>query len=453
MDDRELIETLSIFNFWGGKPFTGIPRPGYVKQLERLVGSGQVVVAKGVRRSGKTTILFQFLRHLIEENGLNPKKTLYVNFEDTKLPVSDGPALIDNIMQAHRAFVDPDGPEYIILDEVQRVPEWERWVRIQQDRKKEHIIISGSSANVLSKELATLLTGRHLDMDVFPLSLSEFCRFRDFDPDNALVDPERLKALASEYISSSMFPQAVMTAEPDIRERVVQTIYRDILYHDVARRYDIRDIEKLEAVSNILLSSVPGPVTLSKTWRNLQKRVSLDTVDRFFRYLQEPYLAFFVKSHSFKAKERERWPRKVYGIDAGILTAVSHNLRSDREKLLENAVFLDIRRAGFEVYRYSGRREVDFLVWRGESPFLLVNVSLDIGREDTLKREIEGLREAMTVYCLERGTIVTLDDRRLIKVPEGEINIIPYREWSLTEWPRLASKGVTQAQSSSPESR
>ena len=439
MDDKYLIDTLYPFNFWKERPFTGISRPKYVDVLKRYVNSGQIIVTKGVRRSGKTTLLFQFLASLIHEGEVNPNETLYVNFEDPRLPIHEGSALLDRILRAHRAFVNHEGVKYLVLDEVQRLPEWERWTRIQHEKKKGlHILVSGSSSKILSKELATLLTGRHLDLEVFPLDLSEFYRFRGYDPED-LLDPEISDALATEYISSSMFPQIVLTEETDLRERMLQDIYRDILEHDVARRYEIREVDKLEAVSNLVLSSVPGPVTITKVRKNLNNRISLDTINRYFKYLQEPFLIFFLFTHSFKAKEIMRGSRKVYSIDSGLLKAVSHRFSGDRGKMLENAIYLDIRRSGLQIFRYYGKKEVDFLVWGKDVPFALVNACLEIRNENTRNREVQGLQEAMEKFRMKKGTIVTMRERDEIVIPEGIISIVPYTEWVLRYWPHLLS--------------
>ena len=201
------------------------------------------------------------MHHLIESETAVPSQILYVNFEDPRLPIDDGPALLDQILSAHRTFVDNGGVRYLLLDEVQRLPEWERWVRIQMDTRPDmHIIVSGSSAELLSRELGTLLTGRHLDVEVFPLDLSEYMRFHGIDPDDPLEDAARMQSLISEYISASAFPAVVLTSEPDIKERMVIRIYRDIINHDVARRYEVREIEKLESVATTFLASAPGQV-------------------------------------------------------------------------------------------------------------------------------------------------------------------------------------------------
>ena len=432
MDERELIEILTPFNFWRTKPFTGVIRPDYLNNLERLTSTGQVVVVTGVRRCGKTTILIQFINHLIENKAADPMQTLYVNFEDPRLPVQDSSLLLDQIITAHMAFVDPQGPRYIILDEVQRLPQWERWVRIQQDKNPDmHVIVSGSSTELLSRELATLLTGRHLDLEVFPLDLSEYLRFHGIDPDDPLSDAEKIKSLASEYISVSTFPAVVLTPEPDLKERMVLQIYRDIINHDVARRYEVREIEKLEAVATTFMASVPGPVTLNGTKRALGGRVSLDSIERFSRYLEEPYLLFFLNTHSFSAGKRERSPRKVYAVDNGLLLVSSHRFSSDRGKLLENAVFLDLRRKGCEIYRLMDKKEVDFLVWDGIEPVGLINVCLDVSDASTRAREVDGLRRAMGHFGLDRGLIVTLNHREIIYVDEGVIEFLPYWIWAL----------------------
>lgn len=432
MDERELVEILNPFNFWRAAPFTGIIRPKYLNELERLTSTGQIVVVTGVRRSGKTTILVQFIHHLIESGCVKASQTMYVNLEDPRLPIQDSSDLLDALVTAHQAFVDSDGLRYLILDEVQRLSGWERWVRIQQELRPDlRIIVSGSSAELLSKELATLLTGRHLDLEVFPLDFSEYLRFHGIDPDDPLADAGKIRSLASEYILESTFPAVVLTPEPDLKERMVLQIYRDVINHDVARRYEVREIEKLEAVATTFMAAVPGPVTLNSTRRALGGRVSLDSIERFARYLEEPYLLFFVDIYSFSAGKRKRSPRKVYAVDNGLLLAVSHRFSSDRGKLLENAVFLDLIRAGCEIYRLMDKKEVDFLIWKGTAPHALINVCSDVSDADTKKREVDGLRLAMRKFDLDRGLVVTLNQSETMPGAEGVIEFLPYRRWAL----------------------
>ncbi|MFO8051832.1 MAG: ATP-binding protein [Thermoplasmatota archaeon] len=431
MDDKELIDILIPFNFWKRKPYTGIPRPEYIDRIEKLSSSEQILVAKGVRRCGKTTILFQFLDHLIKDRNMDPKRTLYMNFEDPRLPIEEGTKLLDRVIKAHRALIDPKGLTYLVLDEVQRLSGWERWCRIHFDMKQQfRIIVSGSSSKLLSKELATLLTGRHIDLEVFPLNLSEYFRFNNLDPDS-IMDPEVADALASEFISAPMFPQVALTKEQDVKEIMLHNIYRDIIEHDIARRYEIREIDKLESVANMVMSSVPGPVTITSVRKNMQNRISLDSVNRYFKYLQEPYLLFFVNTYSYKQKELERGPRKVYSIDGGLLQVVSHRFSANRGKLFENAVFLDLRREGYEIFRYKGRSEVDFLAWDRGGLISIINACLDISDENTKEREIKGLREVMKEYGRDTSFLVTLRENEEITVPEGSIKMVPYRQWAL----------------------
>lgn len=438
MDDRELVEVLHPFNFWRAEPFTGIERPRYVAAIERLASTGQVVVVTGVRRCGKTTVLLQFLQHLINAGIVRPQETMYVNLEDPRFDIGRGTAFLDQLMAAHRAFVDPDGVRYLVLDEVQRLAGWERWVRIRMESRPEtRILVTGSSSHLLSRELATLLTGRHLDLEVFPLDLAEYLTFRGVDPNDPLVDPERAQAVTSEYLSSSAFPRIVLTSEPDLRERMVLAVYRDILDHDVIRRNRIREPEKLESVATHLVSSVPGPVTFNAVKRALGGRVSLDSVERFSRQLEEPYLLFFLRTHDFSAAGRERLPRKVYSVDNGILLACAHRFSSDRGRLLENAVFIDLRRFGLEVYRWRDRKEVDFIVWHRTEPVAAINACAELADSATRSREVDGLRAAMERFGLDKGTIVTISQREDIPVDEGVIRVVPYRMWALDVLPSL----------------
>ena len=193
----------------------------------------------------------------------------------------------------------------------------------------------------------------------------------------------------------------------------------------------MREIEKLEAVATTFMASVPGPVTLNGTKRALGGRVSLDSIERYSRYLEEPYLLFFLNTHSFSAGKRERSPRKVYAVDNGLLLVSSHRFSSDRRKLLENAVFLDLRRKGCETYRLMDKKEVDFLIWDGTEPVGLINVCLDVSDASTRAREVDGLRQAMGHFGLDMGLVVTLNHRETMSVDEGVIEFLPYRIWAL----------------------
>ncbi len=446
MDSRELIELLTPFNFWRQRPFTGIERPAYLRELDRLAATGQLVLVMGVRRAGKTTILLQYLGRLIDSGQVPASRTLYINLEDPRLPEGEGARLLEDLLVAHRAHVSSEGLKYLILDEVQQIPGWERWVRMQKEARPDlNILITGSSAKLLSRELATLLTGRHLDLEVFPLSLAEFLIFRGLDPTDPLADPEQVRAVTLEYLRSSAFPQAVLMKEPELKERMVQQIYRDLLYHDVVRRHRIRDIDKLEALANQLLASVPGPVTYNGLRRALQGRLSLDSVERFCAYLQEPYLFHFVPTHAYGSAARQRSPRKVYTIDNGLLLACAYHFSLDTGKLLENLVFNDLRRQGLQLFRWVNRRELDFLVWKGARAMALVNVSVELTRPATRTRELEGLSAAMAEFGLSLGWLVTLDHDEIIEVAEGTVKAVSYRRWALEYQNRLVGSGWDQA--------
>ncbi len=432
MDSHQLMEVLSQFNFWRHTPFTGFERSGYLDELAALTATEQVVLVTGARRTGKTTLLLQHLQRRIAGGETSASQTMYVNLEDPRLPVDDGPELLESLLAAHRAHVDSEGVACLVLDEVQRLEGWERWVRVQQQtRPGLTLLISGSSARLLSRELATLLTGRHLDLEVFPLSLAEYCAFHELDPHDPLADTERVRALTLAFLRNSAFPQVVLLEPGNMRERMVQQIYRDLLHHDVARRHNLREVDKLEALANQLLASVPGPVTFNGLRRALGGRLSLDTVERYCSFLHEPYLFHFVPTHAFSSAARRRRPRKVYAVDNGLLLACSHRFSADTGKLLENQVFIDLRRQGHQLFRWTGQREVDFLVWRGTDPLALFNVAAGPDGPATRSREVAGLQEAMAALGLSQAWLITLEHEEHITVPEGEIQVVPYRRWAL----------------------
>lgn len=434
MDKNELIKILKDWNFWQGDLNTGVNRDVYLSVLEKMLPSEQVKIITGARRSGKSFIMRQLAYNLIK-SGVDKKQILIVNFEDPRL-VNLDTKLLGQIFDVYREFLSPKGKAYIFLDEVQEVKGWEKWVRMMQELGKANIIVSGSNAKLLSKELATVLTGRHLDAIVLPLSFKEFLKFKNLEIKDRmdLIDKDiEIKSLLREFLEFGSFP---MVALEDDKEKILLAYFDDVLNKDLVRRYKIRKVEKLKGLAKFYLSNISSSTTFSSSGKFLQ--ISTDAIEKFSGYLETSYLVFFLKRFSFKVKEQEKSPRKVYAIDMGLANTIGFRFSGNSGKLAENAVFLELKRKsyfepGIEIYYWKSlaQEEVDFVVKENTDIKELIQVCWDISDINTKKRETRALLKAMEEFKLDKGLIITEDCENEENFNGRKIRYIPLWKWLL----------------------
>jgi len=436
MDKNEIITILEDWNFWKKPLEIGIPRFFYLKKLKKLLSSEQIIVITGVRRSGKSFIMKQLAKELIK-NGVNKNQILVINFEDPRF-VELNPKLLQQIYETFLEFLNPKGRPYIFLDEIQEVQKWEKWVRTMQELKKANIILSGSNAKLLSKELGTLLTGRHLDITVFPLSFKEFLNFNDIYPKDEmdLVSKKiELKRLMRNYLEFGSFPEVVLRKE---KKEILLAYFEDILNKDLVKRYKIRKPEQLKALIKFYFSNLSSLITFSSLEKSL--KISADTIEKFSNYFETAYLTFFLKRFSFKIKEQEKSPRKVYTVDTGLANTIGFRFSQNLGKLAENTVFLELKRntllhpyLEFYYWKDERHREVDFVLKEKLKVNKLLQVCWDIENKETRKRETESLIKAMREFKLNEGLIITEDYEGEEKIKDKEIKFIPLWKWLLRD--------------------
>ncbi|NCO24866.1 MAG: ATP-binding protein, partial [bacterium] len=318
MEKEEILKILEDWNFWKKELETGVKRSSYLEKLNRLLLNEQIIVITGARRSGKSFIMRQLAKDLMKK-GVDKTQILMINFEDprfTRLNVS----LLQKIYETYLEFLSPQGRPYIFLDEIQEVAKWEKWVLTMQELKKAQIILSGSNAKLLSREFSSLLSGRHLDLIVSPLSFREFLEFKNLKIKDKLdiVSHEiKIKSFLQDYWENGSFPEAVLKEN---KKEILLTYFNDLLEKDLIKRYKIRKGEKLKEVVKFYFSNNSSLITFNSLEKSLG--ISADTIEKFSGYLENIYLIFFVKRFSFKVKEQEKSPRKVYGIDSGLVNTV-----------------------------------------------------------------------------------------------------------------------------------
>lgn len=412
MDKNEIIKVLQDWNFWEKDINFGIKRNVYLDQLKKFLLSEQVIVITGPRRSGKSFLMRQLACELIKKR-INKNRILIINFEDPRFSELNV-LLIQKIYNVYLEFLQPKESPYIFLDEIQEVEKWEKWVLMAQDLKKAKIILSGSNAKLLSRELATLLTGRHLDLKVSPLSFKEFLEFNDVSIKNnldILKEEIKIKSFLKLYIENGSFPEVVLQKN---KKEILLTYFEDILEKDLIKRYRIRKTEKFKDLLKFYFSNISCLITFNSLEKSL--KISTDSIEKFSFYFESAYLLFFLKRFSFKVKEQEKSPRKVYAIDTGLANTIGFKFSENYGRLAENIVFLKLQSAkdknhNLEIFYWKDEKhlEVDFIVKNKNSVKQLIQVCWDLNDLKTKERELKSLIKASRELKCDNLLVITSD--------------------------------------------
>jgi predicted AAA+ superfamily ATPase len=436
MHKEQIIETLLPWNFWENDIDTGIPRDEYLLQIKRYLKTDEVVAITGVRRSGKSTILLQVLSQLIK-NKVPRINTLYVNFEDPKFYNLLDLDLLDRIWSAYFDYLAPEGKVYLALDEIQKIKGWEHWVRAKYDRKeKVKIFVTGSNAELLSPEFASVLTGRHLQVFVTPLNFREFLKFRGFEikTDRLWLVKNRnnLSNFALQYLELGGFPKVVLTKDELLRMELLAQYFNDILTKDIVDRYKVKDIGKLKNLVLFYGTNFTRKYTFNKVKKIADFSLSLDSIHRFSHYLENSFLVDFVPRFSYSLRNQMQTDRKVYFVDNGMRSAVAFKFSGDKGKLLENTVFYHLKRQRKEVYYFHEKQEVDFVCKTGLKVVELINVCYQLEDKETFLRETSALIEAMKYFKLKESKIIIAEGKSEKITRQGlSICVIPFCQWAL----------------------
>ena len=440
MDKNEIIEILQDWNFWKKDLESGIERPTYLNRLKDFLKTGQIVVITGARRAGKSFLMRQLIKSLISD-GISRNNILMVNFEDPRFTELDT-KILQKIYEVYLEFLNPKGDVFIFLDEVQEVSGWEKWVRTIYELKKAKLVISGSNAKLLSAELSTLLTGRHIDLEVFPLSFQEYLIFNGLDLKDKIdfagkrVEIERLFI---KYLEWGGFPEVVLSGE---KKKLLFHYFEDIVNKDLVKRHKIRKPAKLNSLAKFYLTNISSSVTFNSLEKFLS--VSADTVEKFSHYFEDAYLVFFLKRFSFKVKEQEKSPRKVYAIDTGLANVLGFRFSRNLGRLAENIIFVELLRKKtlgennleFYYWRNSQNKEVDFIIKENLKVSKALQICWEINRPETRTREIKPLLKVMEKLKIDKGFIITQDLEKEENIGEKKIKYLPLWKWLLFDLER-----------------
>jgi predicted AAA+ superfamily ATPase len=403
------------------------------RDMDVPLDTKKIISLIGVRRSGKTHVLFSIINRL--RAVADHRNIVYINFEDDRLfplELKDLSTLLDAYYELY-----PDKKNekvWFFFDEIQNVENWEKFIRRLYDTENCDVFITGSSAKLLSREIATALRGRTLSYEVFPLSFSEFLRFKDIRTDlHSSKHRARLRNAFSEYLTKGGFPEIVTYAQPVV-VKALQEYIDLIIYRDVIERYGITNTFLLKRLVKFCFTNISTLVSFNKLYNVFRSEglsISRNTVYEYVSYLEDVFALFTVPVHAKSLREQWRNPRKIYSVDVGFKTAMDYPLSSDTGRVFENVVFLELRRKAEKIQYFKGRQEVDFYYLLGGKERLL-NVSYDMDSPLTRKREINGLIEAMKRFSLSEGSIVTAEHKEVVKTEAGKISVMPLWEWLLT---------------------
>jgi len=373
---------------------------GLKRELVPATGSlsSHALIISGVRRCGKSTLLMQMIQQM------DPSLVFYLNFESPHLydfSISDFIRL-DNI-------IDRLGSKILFFDEIQLVEGWEMFVRQKLDDGFQ-VVITGSNASLLSKELGTRLTGRHITQELFPFSYSEFLQFKQLLPS--------AESLAL-YMKTGGFPEYVKVGD----EEQLISLFNDVLIRDIVARYGIKDIKSLQRLVSYLMLNIGNRVTASKLKQPLSIGAT-STILSWFSHLELSYLIAFLPMFSHSTKAQLINPRKIYAIDLAMVDAVSNSTTDDFGRKLENLIFLHLRRKYKELFYFDEKGECDFVAMKQGAVCELIQVCYEL-TPDNLKRELDGLYSAMRFFKCSKAQIITFANSDFIKQDEFEIEVIP----------------------------
>lgn len=362
--------------------------------------SNHALVISGIRRCGKSTLMRQVW-------GNDNDNKLFLNFEDPRLTGFDF-----NDFEQLGNLAQERNIEHFYLDEIQNIPAWESFVRFKLDEGYK-FIITGSNARLLSKELGTKLTGRHITKELFPFSYSEYLKF---------TLQEVNKKSVAKYIKVGGFPEFVKTED----EAILSNIFVDILLRDISVRHQIKQVEILKSLAVFLISN-SSKLTSANALRKHLNIASTTTVNEYLSYLSDCYLFQTLPKFSYSQKAQQLNPKKCYAIDTGLINVNSVSFSDDVGRLLETAVFLHFRRIYTEIFYFSSKKECDFVVFEKSKLQGVYQVCCEINSQNKY-REIEGLLEAMNFFGVSCGTIITLSQKDTLKIEDKTVELVPFSD-------------------------
>lgn len=386
---------------------------------QEWLSTSEVLIITGIRRCGKSVLLQQLRNQLKEQD-------FFFNFDDERLvnfTVSDFQTL-------QECFFELFGEQHTYyFDEIQNIPGWETFVRRLYNEGNK-VVVTGSNARMLSRELGTHLTGRYIAVEIYPFSFKEYLTYKDIHPTQkdfyTTAGRSMLVNNFSKYLEQGGFPKYLESQSA----RYLSSLYESIIFRDVMARNGLTNEKEIQELVFYLASNATKRITYSSIGKLIGIRHA-ETIKNYLEYIQQTYLIFQLLKYSPSVKTQMLSPKKIYFIDNAIINRIGFNATDNIGVKLENIVFVELKRRGLDLFYHSDKKECDFIVRQGITITQAYQVTVGMNSEKTHQREIDGLREAMQAYHLSEGYIITMDEKEELNVDEGKVHILPVWEWML----------------------
>jgi hypothetical protein len=388
-------------------------------ELDNHIKSKINIIITGVRRCGKSTLLLQIM------NKYYKNKFYYLRFADERLSNIQ----IEDYQKIYEVFLANFNKNNIFFfDEIQGKPNWDKFVnRLYETGNK--FYITGSNSELLSKEISTYLTGRHLDIELYPFSFKEYLDYKKIDKDYRYTkNLIKIEKELNNYLKIGGFPQVVVENNTTLLEE----IYEDIINKDVLLRYNLNDVATFKKIALFLISNVSKEFS----YNSIKKMYNLgnsDTVKNYIYYLTNSYLLFELTKYHYSLKKQETYAKKIYAIDTGLINKIAFGFSENIGRLYENLVFIELKRRNKNIYFWKDKSdlEVDFITVEKNKVTSLIQVTYDLSNLKTKEREIKGLLSGLKEFKLKIGIIITKDLQKEEKIDGKIIKYIPLWKWLL----------------------
>ncbi|MDP2947150.1 MAG: ATP-binding protein [Nanoarchaeota archaeon] len=425
------METIkTILNEWKTREFPEIISRDF--DIEKYISSkiNKLIVLSGFRRVGKTYILLEEVKKLL--NKYSKTEVIYINFEDERIPLKSEflSELLPKIIK-----INGDVPKFLFLDELQNFPDWSKWLRRVYDLyPKTKFFVTGSSSKMSVSKIPTELRGRYLLNRIFPLSFSEFLKFKDVD---ANLEENKIINYFEEYLVDGGLPEIVLSEKSEKLE-IVKSYYSSVVNRDLIETYSIRNKESIKAILNLLLNSTSHSYNkMYNSLKSLNYEIGKNTMIDYVGFVEDSFFMFSVPIFSYKIKDRMQYPKKHYFIDNIFLSKISTNFSDGYGRLFENLVAINLLKNEKEFYYWKNEKneEVDFIIKKENKIQNLIQVCYNLKSSETFEREVRALLKASKELSCKDLVIINKDKEEVIEKEwfgiKEKIKLIPLWKWCL----------------------
>lgn len=432
MEKEELFEVLNDWNYWNKKLPNYYSRKSYENKILKFDLTDEITVLKGIRRCGKSTLLINHIKELLKQK-IDIKKILFVNFEDPRLGINLNYKIFEKILDVYKEYINNSSEIYLFLDEIQNVSEWEKWIRtIYELKKVKKIYITGSSSKLLSREFGTALSGRYLDLNIYPSSFLEFLEFNgenNINKQKLVTEKIKYKKYFNQYLEIGGFPKVILTKDNFLRKKEILNYFETIILKDIVARYNLKNYNNVRKVAIYLISNISKITNLNKV--KISLNISYELINKYFEYLKETYLIYELSKYDDSLKKQYSSNKKVYVSDISFAKEIGFSFSENIGRIYENLVFLELIKRFEEIYYYNENHECDFIIKKGLKITQAIQVTKSLVNPETRKRELSGLKDAMKKYNLSQGLILTENETEEFEFENYKIIVKPIWKWLL----------------------